>query len=129
MLGKEKKIKIPHNPVTNGSTKKMIFISLVMLGAISLVSTILMFSLNINVLDKSQSFTVLMASLGVKLGLGGISTSAIGGIIYAIKSFFDTRSTEQKDEYRIKKFKVKNERLKIKYNYKLKKKGTVSKNL
>lgn len=94
-----------HNVVTNGKTKIMIFTSLIFLFAISVLSMTFLFV-------GVYTATGIAAIWTVKATLGGLSVTSTSGIVYAIKSFFDTREAKQKhlDKLELKK---------IKYQYKL----------
>lgn len=105
-MSKEKLYNDAHHPITNGKTKQMIFASLVFLFLIVVILSTYAFTL---------SFHLTGLSLWIKVGSYMSSVAvAIGGIVYAVHSFFDTREAQQKAQDKL-------EMKKAILNYKLEK--------
>lgn len=86
-----------HHPVTNGETKKMVWLSLIFLFILSVLCIIgLLIS---GFLFSGLSMIVFKSVLGT-----GLATNS-GGIVYAVHSFFDNRTKAQKysDKRKLKK--------------------------
>lgn len=101
-----------HHPITNGKTKMMIFSSLIFLFIIAILSLTFTFT-SIHTADMSIGGWWVLKGI-----LGATAIHSIAGIIYAVKSFFDTREATQKHADRLAILKEKNfyklERFKLK---------------
>lgn len=113
-----RKIKEIHHPVTNGTTKWMVLISIIFLAVLATLGLVFAFT---------GTYTLTGLTLwGLKGSFIGFSTTCVGGLIKSIISFFDNREAEQKahdklERIRLKK-EMKHEKLKLKLEkYKIKK--------
>lgn len=101
MAGKDKKLANPHNPVTNGKTKNMIFFAMILLGLGGFTAMVFLFI-------GSFYFSGLTLWL-FKGGMIGTSQLCFGALVYAIHSFFDTRESTQKASDKLNRIKQRDE--------------------
>lgn len=105
------------HPVTNGKTKLMILICIVFLGSLAGLCIVFAFVGTFNLTG--------IALVTTKSSFIGVAGTCIGGLVYAVHSFFDTREAAQKSQdklnrekakydYNIEKEKIKLEVLKVK---------------
>lgn len=105
------------HPVTNGKTKFMILLCIIFLGALAAMSIIFGF---VGIFNLTGIALVITKSSFI-----GLAGTCIGGLVYAVHSFFDTREAAQKSNdklareqanynYKLEKEKIKLEMLKIK---------------
>ena len=99
------------NPVTNGKTPILIFLSTIFLFIVAIVAMLL-------------ATLIYNEHLGVRITLGSVSTASVSGICYSIKSYFDTRSRTEKDTHKLAMRKLKNKERHIKRRYKHKERMT-----
>lgn len=107
---------IQHNKSLNGYTKKIVLTTVILIALITLGILIAMVTYDTGKRSVIGMYA-LNSTLGTALGTG------IGGLVYFIKKFMDTRSDEQKDEFKLKRMQIRNERYKQRQEYKLKKAG------
>ncbi len=117
------KVGIGHNHSLNGATKKIVLISVILIFVITLSAVI-----SLVLYDRKHHG--LWGTIGVNSTLGNVAIIGLGGIVYFIKKFMDTRSDIEKDnakagrmiirkEAREARDKARNERLQITLDYKL----------
>lgn len=72
----------------------MVFACILILGALAALGMCLAFAVSYNLAG--------FALWGLKGSFLGLSGSAIGGLVYAVHSFFDTRESAQKSQDKLK---------------------------
>lgn len=97
------------HPITNGSTKLFIFISLCFVGGIGALDLVFTF-----VLKMFGDLSIVQY-----ICAGVVAGSCVGIFGYAIKSFFDTREAHEKAKWKLEKKKLKNEKYETKCNIRL----------
>ncbi len=107
-----------HNPVLNGSTKKIIMVCVGFLGAGGLLMLLGFFT--ILILDATSGNSTF--HWRTETIIGAMNTVCLGSLGYAVHKFMDTRSSQEKDQYRLAKYeiKMKNKSEKMKYLKQLK---------
>lgn len=96
-----------HNPVLNGSTKRFIMVALIFTFVLTLLAMLGIFG----VFMIGSGFVAMVIAKSV---FGSLAATGLGAMTYAIKKFMDTRDDVVKDNYKLEKQRIKNERLKIK---------------
>ena len=98
MIKDDNKLK---NPITNGETKKMIRRSLFYLMVIVAMCIVALITID-------ETISSFMVRVSVSSTLSGVMVACSGGIIYSIKSFFETRESSEKAIHRLERQKERN---------------------
>ncbi len=104
-----------HNPVLNGSTKKVVMRCTLFLGVCSILLLIgFFFILCLDAIYNNSTFHWRTETI-----IGAMNSFSLGSLGFALHKFMDTRSSQEKDAYKLSKYEIKmkyrSEKMKWKY--------------